>query len=61
MYFCGNGCKDILYMLNWAKQQLPPNSLQNLHTQPEKQWENIMTSAYIFSLTGISYESKFPT
>ena len=48
-------------MLNWVKQQLPPNSLQNIHTQPEKQWENIMTSAYIFSLTSISFESKFPT
>ena len=48
-------------MLNWAKQQIPPNSLQNIHTQPEKQWENIMTSASIFSLTSISFESKFPT
>lgn len=36
MYFCGNGCKDILYTLNWTKQQLPPNSLQNIHAQPQK-------------------------
>lgn len=63
MYFCGNGCKDILYTLNWTKQQLPPNSLQNIHAQPQKKkkWENIKTSAYVFSLTSISFESKFPT
>jgi hypothetical protein len=61
MYFCGNEYKELAYILNWAKQQLPPKSLQK-NTKKMKLLENIMnlSTRYIFSFTSISFESKLP-